>query len=71
MYIEVRGKCGVDEVARALKLFSKMIKKEGVLAEVFARQEYSKPSKKRKMKESAARQRKIRDEIKSKKIASR
>ena len=64
MYIEVRGKGDAADVAKALRLFSKMVKKEGLIEEIYSRQEYVKPSRKKKLKENEARRRKIWDEKK-------
>lgn len=70
MFVEVRGKGTLEDVNKALKIFSKMVKKEGLLNEIYARQEFVKPSRKRQDKRSAARQRKIRDELKLKRSVS-
>jgi ribosomal protein S21 len=62
MFVEVKGKGGIEDVNRALKYLSKKLKKEGIIEEIYARQEYVKPSKKRNMKRNEAFRRKIRDE---------
>jgi len=62
MYVEVKGKQGLEETNRALKYLSKRMKKEGVIDEIYARQEFVKPSKKRNMKRNEAIRRKRREE---------
>jgi len=62
MYVEVKGKQGTEDVNRALKYLSKRMKKDGILEEIYARQEFVKPSRKRKLKKNEAIRRKKRDE---------
>ena len=66
MYVEVKGKQGLEDVNRALKYLSKRMKKDGILDEVYARQEFVKPSKKKILKRNEAFRRKRRDENRSK-----
>ena len=68
MHIDVRGNGGIEEVNKALKHLSKLLKKEGIMEEVYRRQEYVKPSKKRKLKKSEAIRRKKRDEHRERKF---
>jgi len=65
MYVEVKGKQGLEETNRALKYLSKRMKKEGVIDEIYSRQEFVKPSKKRNMKRNEAVRRKRRDETRA------
>jgi ribosomal protein S21 len=60
MYVEVRGE-SKDDLERALKIFSKMIKKNEIINEVKKREFYVTPSKKRILKRQEAKRRKIRD----------
>ena len=66
MHVDVKGKQGLDEVNRALKYLSKRMKKDGILDEIYTRQEFVKPSKKRNMKRNEAIRRKRRDENRAK-----
>jgi ribosomal protein S21 len=67
MYVEVQGKGTAEDVIHALKKLSKILKKDGILEEVYRRTEFVKPSKKRKMKRAEAIRRKKREESLKKK----
>jgi ribosomal protein S21 len=60
MYVEVRGE-SKDDFERALKAFSKMVKKNDIINEVKKREFYVTPSKKRILKRQESKRRKIRD----------
>lgn len=62
MYVTVRGDGSPEDVLKAIRTFSKQVKKEGVLEEVYSRQAYVKPSKKRKLKRMESIKRKKREE---------
>jgi ribosomal protein S21 len=66
MYVEVRGDSR-DDLDRAIKAFSKMVKKNDIINEVKRREFYVTPSKKRILKRQESKRRKIRDERKSQK----
>jgi ribosomal protein S21 len=66
MYVEVRGD-SKDDLDRAIKVFSKMVKKNDIINEVKRREFYVTPSKKRILKRQESKRRKIRDERKSQK----
>jgi ribosomal protein S21 len=60
MYVEVKGE-SKDDFERALKHFSKMVKKNDIVNEVKRREFYVTPSKKRILKRQESKRRKIRD----------
>lgn len=60
MYVEVRGE-SKEDFERALKVFSKMVKKNDIINEVKKREFYVTPSKKRILKRQESKRRKIRD----------
>ena len=66
MYVEVKGDSIVD-LERALRLFSKMVKKSEIINEVKRREFYVKRSKKKILKRQEALRRRIRDEKKQEK----
>jgi ribosomal protein S21 len=67
MYIEVRGTGGVEDVNKALKHLSKIMKRDGILEEIYKRREFVKPSRKIKLKKDESRRRKRREERRIKK----
>lgn len=60
MYVKVNE--GKDELQKALKLFSKMVKKSELLQELKNREHFLKPSKKRAFKRQEALRRRKREE---------
>ena len=66
MYVEVKGDSIVD-LERALRLFSKMVKKSEIINEVKRREFYVKRSKRKILKRQEALRRRIRDEKKQEK----
>jgi ribosomal protein S21 len=66
MYVEVRGD-SKDDLERAIKVFSKMVKKNDIINEVKKREFYVTPSKKRILKRQESKRRRIRDARKSQK----
>jgi small subunit ribosomal protein S21 len=60
--MEVIVKDGKDELNKALKQFSKMVKKSEIMQELRNREHFLKPSKKRKFKSEEAFRRKKREE---------
>lgn len=60
MYVQVNGD-SKDDFERALKVFSKMVKKNDIINEVKKREFYVTPSKKRILKRQESKRRKIRD----------
>jgi ribosomal protein S21 len=60
MYVEVRGDSR-DDLDRAIKAFSKMVKKNDIINEVKKREFFVAPSKKRILKRQESKRRKIRD----------
>jgi ribosomal protein S21 len=66
MYVEVKGD-SIGDLERALRLFSKLVKKSEILNEVKRREFYVKRSKKKILKRQEALRRRIRDEKKQEK----
>jgi ribosomal protein S21 len=66
MYVEVKGD-SIGDLERALRLFSKLVKKSEILNEVKRREFYVKRSKKKILKRQEAFRRRIRDEKKQEK----
>lgn len=60
MYVKVNE--GKDELSKALKLFSKLVKKSELIQELKNREHFLKPSKKRAFKRQEAFKRKKREE---------
>jgi ribosomal protein S21 len=60
MYVKVNE--GKDELSKALKLFSKLVKKSELIQELKNREHFLKPSKKRAFKRQEAFRRKKREE---------
>jgi ribosomal protein S21 len=64
LYVEVRGDGGREEVERALRVFSRMVKKAEIINEVKKREHYVKKSKKKILKRQEALRKRIREEKK-------
>ena len=60
--MEVIVKDGKDELSKALKQFTKMVKKSEIMQELKNREHFLKPSKKRKFKSKEALRRRRREE---------
>lgn len=59
MYVKVNGP---DDLVRALRVFSRMVKKEGLIQELKNRRYYMKPSEKREFKRKESLRRRKREE---------
>jgi ribosomal protein S21 len=66
MYVEIKGD-SKDEFERALRAFSKMVKKNEIMNEIKRREYYVAPSRKRILKQQESKRRKIRDMRKNEK----
>ena len=60
VFVKVTG----NNLQKAISIFNKKVKQAGIIQEVYRRQEYLKPSVKRKLKKEEAIKKRIRDEKK-------